>query len=160
MCLWCCWKDLDEQYFNRIYLVRFGFRVWEILIFKIIFLLLKIQNKFQKTRFWKENSVQAPFPFIFVGCSKKIANIHCKTMFTCWVSLFCNGFTLGPMAQRATLVWFYVSSRYLYGGESSKLQYFFSCDGLLGYSKRLIERTSLLRQRATQRVSLKRKKIK
>jgi hypothetical protein len=61
-------KIFDEQYLNRIYLVRFGFRVWEILIFKIIFLLLKIQNKFQKTRFWKENSVQARFPFIFVGC--------------------------------------------------------------------------------------------
>ncbi len=23
MCLWCCWKDLDEQD-NGIYLVRFG----------------------------------------------------------------------------------------------------------------------------------------
>jgi hypothetical protein len=29
--------------------------------------------------------------------------IHCKTMFTCWVSLFCNGFTHRPMAK-ATLV--------------------------------------------------------
>jgi len=25
MCLWCCWKDLDEQDFNGIYLLRFGF---------------------------------------------------------------------------------------------------------------------------------------
>jgi hypothetical protein len=33
------------------------------------------------------------FPFIF-GCSKH-RYIHCKTMFTCWVSLFCDGFTLG-----------------------------------------------------------------
>jgi hypothetical protein len=32
MCLWCCWKCLDEQDFNGIYLVRFGFRMWEILI--------------------------------------------------------------------------------------------------------------------------------
>jgi hypothetical protein len=27
MCLWCCWKDLDEDDFNQIYLVRFGFRM-------------------------------------------------------------------------------------------------------------------------------------
>jgi hypothetical protein len=33
--------------------------------------------------------------------------IHCKTMFTCWVSRFCNGFTLGPTAQ-ATLVYIYI----------------------------------------------------
>jgi len=39
-CLWCCWKDLDDQGFNGIYLVRFGFKMWEILIFikYIIFL--------------------------------------------------------------------------------------------------------------------------
>jgi hypothetical protein len=30
--------------------------------------------------------------------------LHCKTMFICWVSLFCNGFTLGPTAQ-ATVVY-------------------------------------------------------
>jgi len=41
--------------FNGIYLIRFGFRMWEILIFKW-FLLLKIQINSQKTRFWKENS--------------------------------------------------------------------------------------------------------
>jgi hypothetical protein len=34
MCLWCCWKDLDEQDLNGIYLVRVGFRMWEILILK------------------------------------------------------------------------------------------------------------------------------
>jgi hypothetical protein len=43
--------------FNGIYLVRFGFRMWEILIFKW-FLLLKIQTNSQKTRFWKEKSVE------------------------------------------------------------------------------------------------------
>jgi hypothetical protein len=43
--------------FNGIYLVRFGFRMWEILILKW-FLPPKIQNKFQKTRFWKEKSVE------------------------------------------------------------------------------------------------------
>jgi hypothetical protein len=43
--------------FNGIYLVRFGFRMWEILIFKW-FLLLKFSNKFPKNRFWKEKSVE------------------------------------------------------------------------------------------------------
>jgi hypothetical protein len=33
---------------------------------------------------------------------EKIDTIHCKTMFTCWVSLFCNGFTLGPTTQDYT----------------------------------------------------------
>ncbi len=46
-------------WFNGIYLVRFGFRMCEILIFKW-FLLLEIQIKFQKTRFWKEKSVDNP----------------------------------------------------------------------------------------------------
>jgi hypothetical protein len=56
MCLWCCWKDLDEQGFNGIYSLRFGF-MWEILIFKQ-FLLLKIQINSKQTRFWKEKSVE------------------------------------------------------------------------------------------------------
>jgi hypothetical protein len=34
MCLWCCWKDLDEQDLMELILVRFGFRIWEILILK------------------------------------------------------------------------------------------------------------------------------
>ncbi len=42
---------------NGIYLVRFGFRMWEKLIFKW-FLQLKIQINSQKTRFWKEKSVE------------------------------------------------------------------------------------------------------
>ncbi len=46
--------------FNGIYLVRFGFRMWEILILKR-FLLLKIQINSQKTRFWKEKSVENVF---------------------------------------------------------------------------------------------------
>jgi hypothetical protein len=33
MCLWCCWKDLDEQDFME-FLVGFGFRMWETLILK------------------------------------------------------------------------------------------------------------------------------
>jgi hypothetical protein len=55
MCL--SWKDLDEQEFNGIYLVRLGFRMWEILIFKVIFA-IENSNKFQRTRFWKEKSVE------------------------------------------------------------------------------------------------------
>jgi hypothetical protein len=43
--------------FIGIYLVRFGFRMWEILILKW-FLPLENSNKFQKNRFWKENSVE------------------------------------------------------------------------------------------------------
>jgi hypothetical protein len=35
MCLWCCWKDLDEQDLMEFYLVRFGFKMWEILILSI-----------------------------------------------------------------------------------------------------------------------------
>jgi hypothetical protein len=71
--------------FNGIYLVRFGFRMWEILIFKWFFLLLKIQKiNSKKPGFGRKiqlrtclvtleglpfNSIQAWFPFIF-GCSK------------------------------------------------------------------------------------------
>jgi hypothetical protein len=48
MCLWCCWKDLDEQRFNGIYLARLGFRMWEkILIFEVIFA-AENSNKFPK----------------------------------------------------------------------------------------------------------------
>jgi hypothetical protein len=46
-----------QAVFNGIYLVRFGFRIWEILIF-MWFLTAENSNKFQKTRFWKEKSVE------------------------------------------------------------------------------------------------------
>jgi len=36
MCLWCCSKDLDEQDLKGIYLLRFGFRMWEDIDFKLI----------------------------------------------------------------------------------------------------------------------------
>jgi hypothetical protein len=42
---------------NGIYLVRFGYGVWEILIF-MWFLLLKIQINLQKTRLWKKKWVE------------------------------------------------------------------------------------------------------
>ncbi len=50
-------------------------------------------NKFQKTRFWKEKSVEnvvtlQGLPFnssmiSFIFCCSKNQHIHCKTMFTC-----------------------------------------------------------------------------
>jgi len=43
--------------FNGIYLVRFGFRMWEILIFKW-FLLLKIQINFKKPGFGRKNHLR------------------------------------------------------------------------------------------------------
>jgi hypothetical protein len=42
--------------FNEIYLVRVAFRMWEILIFRVISA-SENSNKFQQTRFWKEKSV-------------------------------------------------------------------------------------------------------
>ncbi len=85
--------------FNGIYLVRFGFRMWETLILKW-FLLLKIQINSKKPGWEHGNtsrltihSVQARFPFIF-GCSKNRI-IHCKTMFTCWLPYSVMGSHLG-----------------------------------------------------------------
>jgi hypothetical protein len=50
MCIWCCWKDLDEKAFHGIYLVRFGFRMWgDIDFFKVISA-TENSNKFQKTK--------------------------------------------------------------------------------------------------------------
>ncbi len=78
------------------------------------FLQLKIQINSKKPGFARKNqlrtwsklkayhSIQAWFLFIF-HCSKNWS-IHFKTMYTCSVSLFCNGFTLGPTAH-ATLVY-------------------------------------------------------
>jgi hypothetical protein len=83
--------------FNGIYLVRFGFRMWEILIFKW-FLLLKIQINSKRLGFERKNqlktwshlkayhSMQTWFPCIF--CCLKNWYIHCKTMFTCCISLY------------------------------------------------------------------------
>jgi hypothetical protein len=51
-------KILMRRRINEIYLVRFGFKMWEILIFKWFLLSLKIRINSQKTRFWKENSVE------------------------------------------------------------------------------------------------------
>jgi hypothetical protein len=56
MCLWCCWKDRGAG-FNGIYLVRFGFRMLEILTFKR-FLQLKIQINSQKPGFGRKNQLR------------------------------------------------------------------------------------------------------
>jgi hypothetical protein len=113
VCLWCCWKDLDEQDLMEFIWQDLIFRMWEILILEW-FLLLKIQINSKKPGFGRKNqfrkwshlkayhSIQAWFPFIF-GCSEN-RYIHCKTMFTCWVSLFCNGFTLWPTPQATLLI--------------------------------------------------------
>ncbi len=99
--------------FNGIYLVRFGLKMWEILVFNWF---LQNSNKFQKTKFWNENliekeccntwrcTIQFKHDFISYLVVQKIYTDICKTMVTCWVSLFCNGFTLGPMTQ-TTLVY-------------------------------------------------------
>jgi hypothetical protein len=100
-CFWCFWKRSWWAEFNGIYLVNklFGFKMWELLIFKW-FLPLKIQ-----IRFWKEKSVQ------------DVVTLECllfnSTRRNCDVPLVllersCNGIedmvTLGPIAQ-ATLVY-------------------------------------------------------
>jgi hypothetical protein len=106
------WWHLDLQcksfWFGKIWIPNVGDIYFEVIC------TTENSNKFHKTRFWKEksawecgntwkayHSIQAWFPFI-LGCSKNWS-VHCKTMFTCWVFVFCNGFTLGPTAH-ATLV--------------------------------------------------------
>ncbi len=49
----CCWKDLDEQGFNGIYLVRFWIHNVGDIDLKVISA-AENSNKFPKTRFWKE----------------------------------------------------------------------------------------------------------
>jgi hypothetical protein len=67
-CSWKFWRNwnvplvlLERSWwagFNGIYLVRFGFRMWEMLIFNW-FVLLKIQINSKKTRFFgRKNSVE------------------------------------------------------------------------------------------------------
>jgi len=90
--------------FNEIYLIRFGFRIWEILIF-----FMENSNKFQKTRFWKEKSVKNMITLEILPFNSNITSFHIwpfkKSIHTLhknvhmWSSLFCKGFTLEPMAQ-------------------------------------------------------------
>jgi hypothetical protein len=57
MSLWCCWKDLDEQdlmgiSFGKIWIQNVGDIDCEVIS------TAENSNKFQKTRFWKEKSVE------------------------------------------------------------------------------------------------------
>jgi hypothetical protein len=56
MCLWCCWKDLDEQDLMEFIWKDLDSECGEILILKR-FSVAENSNRFQKTRFWKETSV-------------------------------------------------------------------------------------------------------
>jgi hypothetical protein len=53
MSIWYCWKDLDEQDLTEFYLVRFGFRLWEILIS-----VAENSNKSQKPGFGRKNRLR------------------------------------------------------------------------------------------------------
>jgi hypothetical protein len=57
MCLWCCWKDLDEQDFNEIYLGKTWIQNVGDMDLKVISA-TENSNKFQKIRFWKENRLK------------------------------------------------------------------------------------------------------
>ncbi len=95
---------LQSRRFNEIYLVRFGFRMWEILIIKMISA-VENSSKFQKNQVlegkvsWEHGNtwrltIQFKHDFLSYLAVQKIDTYICKTMFTCWVSLFCdNGFT-------------------------------------------------------------------
>jgi hypothetical protein len=56
MCLWCSWKDLDEQD-----LMEFNGKIWIQNVGDIYFYVtstIENSNKFLKSRFWKEKSVE------------------------------------------------------------------------------------------------------
>jgi hypothetical protein len=57
MCLWCCWKDLDEQDLMDLILVKIWIQNVGDIDFKVISTAGN-SNEFQKTRFWKEKSVE------------------------------------------------------------------------------------------------------
>jgi hypothetical protein len=64
-------------------------------------------NKFQKTRFWKERAVENAVTLEVFTIQFKhdfLSNLAVQKSGTyiakqCCLSLFCNGFTLGPMAE-------------------------------------------------------------
>jgi hypothetical protein len=56
MCLWCCWKDLDDQDLMEL----FG-KIWIQSVGNVDFKVISVaenSNKFQKIRFWKEKFVE------------------------------------------------------------------------------------------------------
>jgi hypothetical protein len=100
--------------FNGIYLVRFGFKMWETLIFKG-FLPLKIQINSQKPGFGWENqlrtnvvtlwrlTIQFKHDFLSYLAVRKIDTDIAKQCSHVEFPYCCNGFTLEPTAK-ATLV--------------------------------------------------------
>jgi hypothetical protein len=61
--------------FNGIYLVRFGFRMWKILILKW-FMPHENSNKLQKTKFWKEKSVENVVTLEGLPFNSSMISIH------------------------------------------------------------------------------------
>ncbi len=110
-CLWCCWKDLDEQDLMELILVRIGFSMWEILIFEWK-LPLKIRINSKKTRFWKEKSVENLIILEGLPLNSSMISFHIwlfkNSIHTLpkdvhMLSFFGTRFTLGPTAH-VTLV--------------------------------------------------------
>ncbi len=122
-CSWKFWRNwsvplmsLERSWwegFNEMYLVRFGFRMWEILIFKR-FLLLKIQINHKKPGFGRKISwecgntwrltIQFKHNFLSYLAIQTINTYIAKQCSHVEFPYFAiNGFTLGPMAH-ATLV--------------------------------------------------------
>ncbi len=60
MCLWCSWKDLDEQDLTEFIWYNLDSECGRDIDFYMISA-AEILNKFQKTRFWKEKSVEDEF---------------------------------------------------------------------------------------------------
>jgi hypothetical protein len=56
MCLWCCWKDLDEQDLMEFIWQDLDSNVGDI-DFKVISA-AENSKKFQKIKFWKEKSLE------------------------------------------------------------------------------------------------------
>jgi hypothetical protein len=114
-CSWKFWENwnvplvlLERSWrarFCGIYLVRFGFRLWKILILKWI-MLLKIQINSKKPGFERKNqlkfgntwrlAIEFKHDFLWYLVVQKIYTYIAKQCSRV-DSLFCNGFTFGPM---------------------------------------------------------------
>jgi hypothetical protein len=87
--------------FNGIHLVRFGFRMWEILIFKWLFP-AENSNKSQKTGFWKEKSVE---DVVTLGPTTQATPVYLTQR---WMKL-CNSLTHSCVAWTMALSNFHFS---------------------------------------------------
>jgi hypothetical protein len=75
MCVWCCWKDLDEQdlmenLFGKIWIQDTGNTD-----FKVISATEK-SNKFHKTKFWKEISVEKAVTLESLPFNSSMTSFH------------------------------------------------------------------------------------